>query len=279
METKPVSKERLVSPSVCVNSGKLVKRFSDWKNLTNNTKILEIIQGYTIPFKSVPYQSREPNTPKYSEIDEKLIDESVIKLLKTGAIVRSDIELGQFISTIFTVPKPDGTRRPILNLKNLNLFIENPHFKMETIKTASQLISLNCYMAVIDLRDAYHAIPINKHSQKYLKFIWRGKLYTYTCLPFGLSLAPYLFTKLTKPIIAKLREQGIILAVYLDDILIIGRDHKECQDHLNIVMTLLQRLGFTINYDKSQLIPCTTVKYLGFIINSVEMSLITKRKS
>lgn len=113
------------------------------------------------------------------------------------------------MSTVFTVPKPDGTRRPILNLKKLNEFIDCPHFKMETIRTASDLIFTDCFMSVIDLKDAYHAIPISQNSQKYLKFRWKGTLYCYTCLPFGLCLAPYLYTKLTKPIVARLRSQGI----------------------------------------------------------------------
>ncbi|OXA56451.1 Facilitated trehalose transporter Tret1-2 [Folsomia candida] len=149
-----------------------------------------------------------------SEINS--IEESIQKMLKSAAIIPCDNEMGQFVSTVFTVPKPDGTRRPILNLKKLNEFMESPHFKMETIKTATELISNQCFMAVVDLRDAYHAISISERSQKYLKFRWKGKLYKYTCLPFGLSLAPFLYTKLTKPVVAKLRVQGILLSLPSD---------------------------------------------------------------
>ena len=40
-----------------------------------------------------------------------------------------------FVSTLFLVPKKDGSQRPVINLKHLNAFVESPHFKMEGIQT------------------------------------------------------------------------------------------------------------------------------------------------
>lgn len=259
----------MVSCKAC----KLVKCYEHWGKITSDSFILSIIKGYEIQFKSVPFQTVEPIVPTFSPSDEKLINESIDKLLNTGAIIKSDNEEGQFVSTMFTVPKPDGTRRPILNLRKLNLFVESPHFKMETIKNVSDLVTKDCFMAVVDLKDAYHAVPMGEISQKYLKFRWNGQLYTYTCLPFGFSLAPYLFTKLTKPIVAKLRSQGVIVLAYLDDILIFGNNYDECMTNMEKIISLLQKLGFTVNREKSQLLPSKIVRYLGFMINSGNMLL------
>ena len=38
-------------------------------------------------------------------------------------------------------------------------------------------------MALVDLNDAYYTVPIHEDHQKCLKFIFKGKLYQYTCLP------------------------------------------------------------------------------------------------
>ena len=38
-----------------------------------------------------------------------------------------------------------------------------------------------------------------------------------TCLPFGLSSAPRVFTKVMKPVIGMVRSQGIRSVIYLDD--------------------------------------------------------------
>lgn len=45
-----------------------------------------------------------------------------------------------FLSTLFLVPKKDGGQRPVINLKNLNSFVEVPHFKMEGIHTLKGLL-------------------------------------------------------------------------------------------------------------------------------------------
>jgi hypothetical protein len=127
-----------------------------------------------------------------------------------GVISQTLHEPGEFISRIFIRPKKDGTYRLILNLKKLNNFVKYHHFKMETIHTATQLMKKNCYMASIDLRDAYYSVP-------YLKFSWRNVLYRFTCLPNGLASAPRIFTKLLKPVYATLRSQGHVSFGYIDD--------------------------------------------------------------
>ena len=55
------------------------------------------------------------------------------------------------------------------------------HFKMET-NSILKMITPHCYMAKIDIKDAYHSIPILEEHQKYLKFLFGGKLYEFTCL-------------------------------------------------------------------------------------------------
>lgn len=82
-----------------------------------------------------------------------------------------------------------------------------------------------------------------------------------------------MFTKLTKPIVAKLRSQGVIVLAYLDDILIFGNNYDECMTNMEKIISLLQKLGFTVNREKSQLLPSKIVRYLGFMINSGNMLL------
>ena len=69
---------------------------------------------------------------------------------------------------------------------------------MDTSESAIRIIKPDCYMASIDLKDAYYTVAIAEEHQKYLKFLFDidRKLYQYTCLPNGLSSAPCIFTKL-----------------------------------------------------------------------------------
>ena len=85
-------------------------------------------------------------------------------------IVRTDRETGEFISPIFLRERKDGSHRMILNLKALNKSIVYHHFKMDTLGSVIKLMRPNCFMATIDLKDAYYSVPVSEKHQKYLKF-------------------------------------------------------------------------------------------------------------
>ena len=54
---------------------------------------------------------------------------------------------------------------------------------------------------------------------------------------------------------------------------IIGNTKEDCYKNIQATRDLLQKLGFIINLDKSQLEPKQSVKFLGFIFDSVEMAI------
>ena len=107
--------------------------------------------------------------------------------MSNAIIILAAQETGEFISTIFLRPKKDGTHRTILNLKACNEFIAYHHFKMDTPEAAVNMMRPCCFMASVDLKDAYYTVPIHPSHQKYLKFCFDGVFYKYTCLPNGLA--------------------------------------------------------------------------------------------
>ncbi|XP_066590166.1 uncharacterized protein [Prorops nasuta] len=115
---------------------------------------------------------------------------------------------------------------------------------MEDIKTVIRLIDRHSYMAIIDLKDAYFSIPVEETSRKYLRFRFRKKLYEFNCMPFGLSTAPYTFTKLMKPVIENLRSKGFVFVVYLDDFLLLGGTKRECEQNVKETKQLLEKLEY-----------------------------------
>ena len=156
-------------------------------------------------FLSPPTQTYIPCPIHFDDSEMASIDEEIHTLLYKGAIILVAPEPGQFISNIFTRPKKSGGLRTIINLKRLNHYLEKIHFKMEHIMTILPLIKQGMFMTSLDLKDAYFSLPIAKRYKKYLRFIWKGQLYEYQCLCFGLSLAPFYFMKVMKPIFSQLR--------------------------------------------------------------------------
>ena len=205
--------------------------------------------------------------------DEPHMHAVIENLMSLGAIKEVNACKNQFISSYFLVQKTNGKYRFVLNLKNLNKFISTSHFKMEDIRTALKLITEGCYMTSMDLKDAYFMISVHKDSRKFLRFIWEGKIFEYQCIPFGLNVAPWLYTKIMKPVINHLREKQFISVVYLDDWLCLGRSYDECLKNTNETRQILEELGFILNYDKCEFTPKLKCQFLGFVLNSEMMRI------
>ena len=125
--------------------------------------------------------------------------------------------------------------------------------KVDALNTIIKLVDKDCFMASIDLKDAYYSVPIATPFRKYLRFSWRGSLYQFTCLPNGLSCGPRKFTKLLKPALSDRHLRGHISSGYIDDLYLQGATYKDCVH--NVIDTRLQidSLGLISHPDKSHL--------------------------
>ena len=121
-------------------------------------------------------------------------------------------------------------------------------FPHEYNKDVADLLRPGDWVTSINLKDAYFHVPIHSDSRKYLHFGWNQKLYQFCVLPFDLSPAPLVFTRLTKPIQSLLHRRGIRSILYFDDILIVASTKEECDKFVRETLNLLQALGFVINF-------------------------------
>ena len=207
------------------------------------------------------------------------MENQIRDFLERGIIKVSNHEEEEFISNIFLREKKDGSFRMILNLKDLNQFTPYHHFKMDNINSCVRLMKPMCYMASIDLKDAYFSLPVHHDYQKYLKFVWQGELYQFTCMPQGLACAPRLFTKLLKPVYAYLRSKGHVSSGYLDDSFLEGDTYQSCADNVTTTVDLFDSLGFYPHQGKSITTPSQIIEHLGFTLNSIDMTFsITNKK-
>ena len=181
---------------------------------------------------------------------------------------------GEILSSIFTRPKKDGSYRIILNLKQFSKCISYQHFKMDTLKTVLNLIEKDCFLASLDLKDAYYSVPVARDHRKYLRFLWGGELYQFTCLPNGLSCCPRKFTELMKPPMTALHKSDHISTNYIDDLILQGRTYTDCVHNVIDTVSQLEPLGFIIHPDKSLFIHTQVLIVLEFVyINTVTMTI------
>jgi hypothetical protein len=126
---------------------------------------------------------------------------------------------------------------------------------MEGIHCLNNLLKTGDWMTKVDLKDAYFMVPIRAQDRAFLTFNFREQMFQFKCLPFGLSCAPWVFTKILKPVAAQLRELGVKLIVYTDDILIMAESREKNRQHVMGLVFLLENLGFIINRERSILEP------------------------
>eukprot|EP00794_Sanderia_malayensis_P010193 gene10193-11240_t len=126
---------------------------------------------------------------------------------------------------------------------------------METIRSILNLVTPHCWMASIDLKDAYYSVKIHESYQKYLKFKFEGRLFQYTTYANGLSSSPRRFTKLLKPPLSELRLMNHIVSAYIDDLYLQSASFEGCVHTVVDTITLFDNLRFVIHPEKSQFIP------------------------
>jgi len=119
--------------------------------------------------------------------------------------------------------KKSGKIRLILGLRHVNQFPYKCRFRCEDFSVAKEILNPGDFMFTFDLKSGYHHVEIFPEHRKYQSFAWafysgRTRFFqSVSVLPFGLSSAPYLFTKLLKPLVKKWRSAAKLIVVYLDD--------------------------------------------------------------
>ena len=147
------------------------------------------------------------------------------------------------------------------------------HCKLELIEDALDLITEGFYFGSVDLKDAYYSIPIHENYQKYLKLFWKEEYYQYIVLLNGFSPAVRVFTKVLTPSFKYLRSKEHLSVKCIDDSLLLGETFEICFKNIRATVALLRELGFTIHPEKSVLVPTQQIIFLGFVIDSVKMTI------
>ena len=183
-----------------------------------------------------------------SDTEKDTINSEIEKLLQKRIIVPTSYSKGNFVSSIFTRPKADGSYRVKLNLKNLNEFVTFQCCKLESFKDVLDMIRPEAWMSSVDINDAYYSIAIHKDFIKYLKLFWEDQYFAFQCLPNGYGPTLRMFTKVLKQSFGYLHSQVHRSVVYVDDSYLQGHSFEACQETVWITVHLLQKLGLLFTW-------------------------------
>lgn len=208
--------------------------------------------------------------------------------------IRDEIQQGNYVisatkptvvSALGAIPKPNSTEIRLIHDCSrphghaVNDYITTRAFKFQTLDDAIRTLRPGYFMAKIDLRHAYRSVSIHPTSYQATGCKWRfsgddfDTFFYDTRLPFGAKCSPEIFHRLTQAVrrmMARRGYHGII--VYLDDFLVIGSSYHDCEQKYDILLALLQDLGFSISWRKL-VTPTQCLTFLGVQIDTKACTL------
>ena len=119
----------------------------------------------------------------------------------------------------------------------------------------------------IDMKDAYFHIPIHVRSRRLLRFAVATndglRVFQFRALPFGLTSAPRVFTKVILPVGHHAYLHAVCLLQYLDDWLLRSPNKLLLAQQTSWLLDIIRRVGLVLNVPKSQLVPTQRLIHIG----------------
>ena len=182
-----------------------LKRHAGWWEKRAGSNVWSWIQhGLQLVWQRAPDGSRPPpplwlsrNHAGASQHAAHL--DSDIALLASGAVATCRPKFSTVVSPLNVVPKPGSTKlRTIINMRHVNANAECPKFQHEELSSLTPLAQHNDWLFSLDLASGFHQIDMQRSAWPFLGFAWRGRHYYFKVLPFGLTSAPWCFTKVMR---------------------------------------------------------------------------------
>jgi hypothetical protein len=222
------------------------------------------------------HPSASVNSPYFELADSQIKDEIV-----NGNYIPVK-EPPLVVSPLGVIPKADGGVRIIHDCSRPQGSAVNDYAThsdrqvFQSVDDAASLLRKGYYMAKVDLKSAYRSVPLSPRSCEVtgIKWLVNGSYqYFYDSkLPFGAKLAPGIFHRLTQAVRRMMARRGIEVVAYLDDFFLCEPSFTKCAKSLRILIHLLRKLGFAINWRKV-VDPTQTLTFLGIELDSATMEL------
>ena len=127
-----------------------------------------------------------PSQYKENAHQKSVLQVQIDDLIARQVIKQVTLDDEVFVSNVFGRPKPNANIRMIIDLSEVNEFVQKFHFKMDHLNVATDLVEERMFMSSIYLKDAYFLVPIWEGHRKYLPFQWDKSIYKcFKCCPLG----------------------------------------------------------------------------------------------
>lgn len=197
------------------------------------------------PPRRIPLAKREEGT--------QLIEE----MQKDGVIESS---VSPWSSPVVLVKKKDGSTRFCVDYRKLNDVTKKDSYPLPRIDDTLDTLSGSKWFSTLDLQSGYWQVELDEKDKEKSAFSTGDGLWQFTVMPFGLCNAPATFERLMEHVLRGLHWKTCL--VYLDDIIVMGKDFDDHLRKLQEVFIRIGAAGLKLSPKKCSLFQ-REVKYLG----------------
>ena len=198
----------------------------------------------------------------------EFVDGAIAELVQCGSAKEAHESNVHVISPLGVV---EGKKlRLILDLRYVNSHLATFPFKCDGLDCLVDMYKRHDWIVQFDLKSAYHHIDMWPVHTKYLGFQWKGRLFVFCSLPFGLSTAPFCFYKITRVLVKFWRGKGFRCFLFYDDGSLAHQDRELSFSQGQIVKADVLRSGFLLSDPKCKWDPAQCVELLGYEVDTVE---------
>ena len=216
-------------------------------------KLFKINTGDATPIRCMP---RPVPHHKKIEIDSQL------DMLQRGLIQPANSE---WASPILLVKKKDGTWRFCIDYRRLNNVTKHDAFPLPNINDClASLGGQSRYFSTLDMASGYWQMGMEEDAQEKAAFTTHRGLFKPLVQPFGPKGGVAHFSRVMHTLLGSLQWEQLL--IYLDDILVFGRDFQEHLRRLGLVFSTLIKANLKLKPTKCHLFQ-KSVKFLGHIIS------------
>ena len=193
--------------------------------------------------------------------ERQLVEDQVREMLKQNVIEPST---SPWSAPVVLVKKKDGKWRFCVDYRKLNAVTTKTIYPLPRIEESLTRLKGSCYFSSIDLQSGYWQLSVRPEDQEKTAFTTADGHYQFRAMPFGLSGSAHTFQRAMDVILAGLKWTACL--VYLDDVVVYGKDMQQHNERLREVLRCLRSAGMKIKLSKCHF-GATSLHILGHVVS------------
>ena len=195
---------------------------------------------------------------RYSFDDRKFIENETQRLLREGIIEPSN---SPWRAQIVVTKDDNHKKRLAIDYSQMvNRFTQLDGYPLPRVDDTVNKIAQYRVFSTIDLRSAYHQVPIRNESS--------GSLYQFTRIPFGVTNGVACFQRIMDSFIKEEKLAGTF--AYLDDITVCGMTQAEHDVNLEKFMKAAEKKNIVYNEGKC-VFSTTRLSILAYVVEDGQL--------